>query len=100
VIDSIPRPHVQPELASVEAYAARLAARERRIDELLLAMDSIVQRLRYLAADHAMPAARLRRELLWACYTLEAAAVDTGDVVPGADPDDGELVDLSVRPPF
>jgi hypothetical protein len=69
-----------------------------RTDELLLALDGVVQRLRYLAADPNMPAARLRRELLLVAYTAEADAVPCDHDADTAVIPDDEMVDLSVRP--
>jgi hypothetical protein len=86
-------PQPQPELAAVAAYG-------RRVDELLLALDGVVQRLRYLAADPNLPAPRLRREVLWVAYSAEAAAVGAGaDDGSAAVPDD-EMVDLNGPAPF
>jgi hypothetical protein len=94
----VPAPQSQPELAGVEAYAARLADRDRRLDELLLAVDHASHRLRTLAADMNAPAQRLRRECLWCAYTLETAALAAGadDAAPADDDDDG--VDLNGPP--
>jgi hypothetical protein len=99
VSDSIPRPRVQPEVAAVEQYAARLADRDRRLDELLLALDHATHRMRTLAADMNAPAQRLRRECLWVAYTLETAALAAGadDAAP-ADDDDDDGVDLNGPP--
>jgi hypothetical protein len=101
VSESIPNvrhPQPQPEAAAVEAYARRLADRDRRLDELLLALDHAAHQMRILAADMNAPAQRLRRECLWCAYTLETAALAAGadDAAPADDDDDG--VDLNFRP--
>ena len=74
------------------------AQRQDRTDELLMALDRVGQRLRYLAADANMPAARMRREILWCCYEAEAAAIHVDDGAPTVTIPDDEMVDLSVRP--
>jgi hypothetical protein len=89
-------PNVNPEAAAVEQYARRLADHDRRLDELLLALDHAAHRMRTLAADMNAPAQRLRRECLWVAYTLETAALAAG--ADDAAPADDDGVDLGGPP--